>query len=154
MGIGNYFKNTVKDNVNVKGWSAWNTIKENGKTIDGIIKDVKVDLTKPVQKTTFADVVKKAGLSENDIIARMKSYYRVALICALLGLGSLCWGFNLLFKSMFLSSLMAFSLSALMFAYAFREHFYYFQLKQRRLDCTVTEWFSSFSLKHKTRNKK
>jgi len=144
MGIGSYLKNTAKDNVNVKGWSSWITVKDNAKTITGILKDVKTEAEKPVVKATFAETVKKFGLSESDLNARMKSYFRVAVLCAILGLAAFCWTIFLLSKLMFLSSLMALSLSALMFAYAFREHFYYFQIKQKRLDCTFSEWFSSF----------
>ncbi|OGT45791.1 MAG: hypothetical protein A3E82_07130 [Gammaproteobacteria bacterium RIFCSPHIGHO2_12_FULL_38_11] len=153
MGIGSYLKNTVKDNANVKGWSSWGAVKDNAKTIGGILKDVKTEAEKPIVKTTFAEAIKKYGLSESDLNARMKSYFRVAVFCAVLGLVAFCWTLFLLFKLMFLSSLMALGLSTLMLAYAFREHFYYFQIKQKKLDCTVHEWVSSF-FPNKTGNKK
>lgn len=153
MGVGNFLKNTVKDNTNLKGWSSWVTVKDNAKTITGILKDVKAEATEPLVKTTFEQTIKKFGLSESDLHARMNSYFRVSVVCALLGIAAFIWVFILFSKLMFLSGLMALALSALMFAYAFREHFYYFQMKKRRLDCTIAEWFASFSPSKKNNKK-
>ena len=145
MGFRNYVKNTVKDNVNVKGWAAWDTIKQNSKTIGSLIQDLKApDLSKSVVKITFAETMKKYGLTEKDLQRRMKTHLFVAVFCAVLGFGAIGWGIYLLSKGMITSALVALALAALMLAYTFREHFFYFQIKQRRLDCAVKEWFSNF----------
>lgn len=144
MGIRSYVKNTAKNNVNVKSWASWDTIKANSKVVNSLVNDLKApDKNAPRIKKTFDEAMKQYGLSEKDIALQMKQSFAVAAVCALLGLSAFGWMILLLFKAMFLSSLVAFSLSALMLAYAFREHFNYFQLKQRRLSCTFNEWFSS-----------
>ena len=38
MGIKSYFKNTVKNNVNVKGWASWDVVKNNAKMVAGFIE--------------------------------------------------------------------------------------------------------------------
>src|SRR3989338_448665 len=139
MGIRSYIKNTAKNNVNVKGWTSWGAIKESANVVNSLVKDMKApDKGAPSVKQTFEAVMKQYGLSEKDISLRMKQSFMVAAACAILGLCAFGWIFVLLFKGMFLSSLVALSLSALMFAYAFREHFNYFQMKQRRLNCTLS----------------
>ncbi len=144
MGIKNFVKNTVKDNVNVKGWASWGAIKDNAKSIGTFMDAFKADnQATAATKETFDEAVKRYGLSEKDIAARMKSYFMVAVICAILGAAAFLWMFYLFFlEGMFLSGLVALALSVLMFSYAFREHFRYYQMKQRRLDCTFQEWLS------------
>ncbi|PIZ05114.1 MAG: hypothetical protein COY58_00700 [Gammaproteobacteria bacterium CG_4_10_14_0_8_um_filter_38_16] len=154
MGFRSYVKNTVKDNTNVKGWVDWSAVKENGRTIGSFIKSIKTpDLNVPVQKTTFEAAVKKYNLSDAQLQQQMRSHFRVACVCLLLGLGALGWAVKILLQGMITSSFVSVALSILMLAYAFREHFLYFQIKQRRLGCSVHDWFfTSFLSKNKGRN--
>lgn len=142
MGIRSYIKNTAKNNLNVKGWSSWDSIKKGGQVVGELAKDFKVP-TAEATKRTFDEAVREYGLTESDIQLRMKSSLRVAIFCAALGLAALCWTVLLLTKALFFSSVVAFALAVLMFAYGFREHFHYVEMKQKRLDCTVKEWFFS-----------
>lgn len=143
MGLRSFIKNTAKTNTNVKGWASWGEIKQNAQVV-GTFMDTFKKRNQTAQPETFEEAVKRLSLSEQDINARMKSYFRVAALCAILGFAALGWTFYLLlFRAMFLSSLVGLGLAGLMFTYAFREHFYYFQMKNRRLNCTVKEWFSS-----------
>lgn len=145
MGVRSYVKNTMKSNINVKAWTSWDTVKANTKTIGDITKDLKApDVRAPRKAETFETVVNKLGLSEVDVHARMRSHFFVAVVCTLLGMVSFFWMIFLFTKGMYLSGLMAFSVSILMFAYAFSEHFKYFQMKQKKLNCTFKEWFSGF----------
>ncbi len=150
MGFRSYIKNTAKNNTNVKGWSSWNDIKSNAKTVYGFVEDLKPKAQDAIPiETTFEQMVRQYGLSENDLRSRMKTHLLVSVFCLLLGFFAIGWMIFLLTKLMFLPALVAFSLAALMFAYAFREHFFYFQIRQRRLNCTLTEWFSSLFSKKK-----
>ncbi len=148
MGLRSYLKNTAKDNSNVKKWSSWDSVADQAKVIGSFVKDFNEPAVAPV-KTTFEEAVKRYGLSEHDIQARMKSHLFVSIICAILCVFAFAWAIFLLAKLMILSSLVSLSLAVLMFAYGFRENFFYFQLKQRRLDCTFREWMLSFYPKKK-----
>lgn len=150
MGFRSYVKNTVKGNSNVKGWSSWDAIRGNAKTIRGFVADLKpADQDAPPAQGSFEQMVKQQELTEADLRSRMKSNLLVTVFCALLSLFAMGWMIFLLMKSMFLSALVAFSLGALMFAYAFQSYFFYFQIKQRRLNCTLTECFSGIFSKKK-----
>lgn len=145
MGFRSFVKKTAKTNTNVKGWSGWHAIKANANVVKNMAADFKYD-AKPAIDTqmTFEAAIKKYGLSEKDIAHQMKSNLLIAYFAGALSLIGLIWALYLLINAMFFSSLMGFSLSVLMFAYAFRSHFFYYQLKQKRLNCTVKEWASSF----------
>ena len=144
MGIGNFFRRIVKNNTNVRGWMDWQSIRQNAKVVTSLVTDT-ADAEKSKKQTakSFEDAVRQYGLTENDIQVRMTGYRRIALFCALLGTIGFGWAIYLLFKGLFLSSLVSLSLGFLMFTYGFREHFHYFQMKKRRLDCTFKEWLHS-----------
>ncbi len=146
MGVRSYFKNTVKNNTNVKSWSSWDAVKENAQMVSGLVKAMKPSVTgaEAVTPKSFQDQMKTAGLSEKDLQDRMKGHLRVTLVSLLLGLGGIGWTIYIFQKQMYLSGLMSLSVTLVMFAYAFREHFFYFEMKQRRLNCTVKEWFFNF----------
>ncbi len=146
MGLRSYIKNTAKANTNVKGWISWDAVKGNAKIVNGFVEGLKAptNAAPPVQ-LDFNDTMKKYGWTEADVQHRMKMSFFVAVVCAVLSLVAFGWVFHMLIKGFFLSALASLALSALMLAYGFREHFLYFQLKQRRLNCTVKEWFSGFS---------
>ena len=143
MGFGSYIKNTVKNNTNVKNWSAWDAIKTNAKTIVGMVKEP-VSAGAAQEKRTFDETMKEYGLSENDIQVRMNTRFRTAIGCFLLALIAIGWTIYLFITSMYLSSIVALTVAGLMSAYAFREHFYYFQMKKRKLNCTFKDWLSNF----------
>ena len=144
MGMRSFIKRTAKDNTNVKAWASWGLIKENAKTIGTFMDSLNPeDQAKEPAKETFEEAMKKYNLSENDVILRAKKHFRVALLCVIFGVAAFLWMFVLFFKGMFLSGIVALAVSLLMCSYAFREHFYYFQMKQRRLNCTFKEWFSN-----------
>jgi len=144
MGIGSYFKRTVKANTNVTGWVSWNAIRNNANVVGRFIRDIKAPKTSPKTNESFEEAIKRYGLSEQDLRARMRSYFRVAILCVALGVLAFLWMIYLFIKEMIFPGFVALALASLMFSYGFREHFQYFQIQQRRLGCTVREWFSSF----------
>lgn len=145
MGFRSYIKNTVKANTNVKGWSGWDTVKKNATVVKTFVDDLKVPETDASSvQLTFEAAMKKYGMTEADVAKGMKARLQSAWICLAFSIAALVWMVYLFYIGMFLSGLVSLSLSALMAAYGFREHFYYFQMKRRKLNCTINEWASSF----------
>ena len=147
MGVRSYFKNTAKANTNVTAWSDWASVRKNAQFIKQLVADIKPKdkvTIDPAQKKTFDEAVAKFGLSEKDLTARMKSHFRLSLGCAVLTLAAFAWFCYLLWLGMFLSSIVALSVAFLMGTYTVIENLYAYRIKQRRLDCTVREWFFHF----------
>lgn len=145
MGVRDYIKNTVKINTNVKGWSGWDVVKNNAEVVKSFADDLAAPKNSaPPAQVTFEEAMKQYGLTEADVKKNMRNHFLTAWLCFGFGVAAFLWTFHLLWKGMFLSGLVSLSLSALMAAYGFREHFFYFQMKQRKLNCTASEWISSF----------
>lgn len=140
MGFKKVVKKGFLSGFNVKRWVGMDNIKEStatvGKLYSGFFK------TKPVNanKETFEEAMHHYGLSEIDVKNRMKSSFRIAIGCLIGGVLVLVYTLYLFTTGLVFSSLISFMIGALLFSYAFREHFNYFQMKQRRLGCTFREW--------------
>ncbi len=141
MGLKKVVKNEVKSGFNVKRWLGVSQIKSSTKTVGVLFKGALMRDKKEKRKESFEQAVQRLGLSESDIRNRMQVLLKTAIGCAVLGLLVLVYMFYLLFKGMFIPSFLSLMLSAMLFAYAFREHFNYFQMRERHLGCTVKQWF-------------
>jgi intracellular multiplication protein IcmV len=141
------FKKTIKRGVtstfNVKRWLASDQIKQSGKTVKNLYNDLYGKKTKGKVFKSFEECVRHYGLTEDDIKKREKSCLLMSVTLAILAVPCFAYAIYLFATSFFLSGVVALSLSALLLAYAFRENFNYFQIKQRRLGCTWQEWFNA-----------
>lgn len=118
-------------------------------SVFGMVKDIFLTIFMPWKKgepapvETFEEAVKRMRLSEQDLEDRKKLFLRQTLIY--LGVAFLVAGYGVYLA--FQQSLMGMSLSlvvaALSFSYAFRSHFWLFQVKQKKLGCTFKEYLNS-----------
>ena len=103
----------------------------------------------PVREETFEEAVARFNLSEADILQRQKAFGRLAAFYLFI---AVCLGIYtgyLYYKSAFLSMLMTLVLILLACSFAFKEHFWYAQMCQRRLGLTFKDWFLFASGKNK-----
>jgi intracellular multiplication protein IcmV len=97
----------------------------------------------PGTPETFEEAMKRYGLTEQRLEERKKMFGKQVIIYLLTGMGVLVYAVFLARAQEYMGMFIAFLVAALAFAYAFRSHFWLFQLKQRRLGCTFKEWLSS-----------
>ena len=141
MIIFSYIKRTFKNNTNVKGWLSWDTIKENGRIVKDIAKDIAPEQSNSdFVPTTFEEVMKHYNLTENDIKKRTTIAKMTALFCGVLTVTAFCWALYLFYTSMILSGFVALSVSVLMSSYTLREYVSYKQLKERKLTIAMQGW--------------
>ena len=146
MGVRNFVKRTAKDNTNVKGWTAWDAIYHNAKIIGGFAKSLKStpEMDAPPVSETFEQAVARFNLTEAQLKSKMRTHWSLAILCFIFGCGGFLWSVYLLWDGLFLSTLVSFSLTALMLSYGYYEHISYYRIKKRKLDFTFSEWLSHF----------
>lgn len=101
----------------------------------------------PEHLDEFDDAVNRLDLSPEFISNQAKRYLYLAaffLVCS--GL-LLSYGVFLILQSNLMGSLICFALTFYALTCAFRFHFWYFQIKQRKLGCSIQEWIKSFHLR-------
>jgi intracellular multiplication protein IcmV len=132
--------------VRIDKWMSVDYLKETTGHIKSIVQDVMVP-KKARYSETFDEAIKRLDLTEADIAARKNEFTRLFRFFTILSLVVVVYGLYLAFSGNFVSALIAFCLSFYSFTQAFRFHFWLFQLKHRKLGCTIREWFNS-SIEH------
>ncbi len=121
--------------MNVKG------LRESGDTIAKTFKSLQEVKTSDRQET-FEEAMTRLNLSEKDIQTRMRQCVISGWIyfsCASL---LFFYGLYLLIFSTFSGFVIAWLLSVLAGVYAYRDAFWYFQMKKKKLGCSFSEFFN------------
>lgn len=137
--IGRGVKWSLKPFFEIPRWIGVSTLKRNA----AIIREQAVEITHLGQKDrkeTFDEAIARFGLSEQDIILKRNAFLRMALIFAGVGVLIFCYAMYLLWHDAAIGGILAFVVGLLSFGYAFRYHFWFFQIKHRKLGCTFNDW--------------
>ena|SRR3990167_5236224 len=143
MGLRNVIKKGVVSGLNPVRWVGVEQIKSNGKIIANVTNRLfktHNTTTSTFSPTTFEDCMKYYGITEESLKKRMRWSRYLVYACLVGSLLMLAYTIYLFVSHLVLSGFVTTMLTLLLWAYAFREHFNYFQMKQRRLGCTFHEW--------------
>lgn len=151
MGMKNVMKKGLFSGLNPLRWIGYEQIAQNGRTIKNMVDGMINSKAAADAPTTFEEAMRRYLLTEEDIKKRMKDSYRIALVCFVASGLMLAYMIYLFVRGLPLAAIVCLMLTLLLWAYSFREHFNYFQMKQRRLGCTFKEWAATFYIfKRKT----
>ena len=141
MAFKDIFKISRKTFFDPTAWLGWNELSSYNQVIGGTLKTTFTpDETRRTE--TFEQALQRLRVTEADLQETAKRYQLYRLIFLLLSIGSLLVGFYYLFAFKTLAGLvLAIAVASLFGAQAFRYDFWYFQIKQRKLGCTVDEWW-------------
>ncbi len=128
--------------VNVKAWIGWSAIKSNTQYVSETAKDV-LGMPKPQHDESFEEAITRLHLSPEDLQVRQRSFLRIALVAGLCGVLSLLYTLYMLWNLQIGGTILALIVSLIAFASAARYHFWYFQVKNRKLGCTWREWLDA-----------
>jgi intracellular multiplication protein IcmV len=98
---------------------------------------------KPAHPETFEEAVARLQLTDDELVKRRSQYLQLAVFCGFLGLLVLGYSVYLFLLLDIAPAILSFLLALLVFIYAFRFHFWFFQIKHRKLGCTLREWWQS-----------
>tara|TARA_Y100000815_G_C13346334_1_gene502212 strand:- start:4010 stop:4477 length:468 start_codon:yes stop_codon:yes gene_type:complete len=141
-GIKSSFKWTFKSFVNIHEWVGLKNILMMSKGLMVAVKAVFIP-QKSERKENYQEAIQRLNLSEHDILERQKAFLRIALTMACFGLICLIYMLYLLFSGLLAAGCLALIVALIVFAYAYRFHFWYFQLKSKKLGCSFNEWLNA-----------
>jgi len=99
---------------------------------------------------TFEEAMVRLDLTEAQLEKQKKSFFRQSLFFFLGSVGLILFSFYRLYILQLVPGALGLFLSGVVLAYAFRAHFWYFQIKHRKLGCTFAEWWSGSVKKEET----
>jgi len=155
MGFKRVIKKSFSEGFSFKKWVGVDSLKTDTKMLRNIFKGVFKKSRSPsseAKSQSFEDAMRKYGVDEAELKTRMRNAKAIVAFCLLAAV--IVFGYFLYFVAFFsqyLSGFVCLTLMALLIAYAFREHFNLFQMRQRRLGCTVQEWFNATFRKGKVK---
>lgn len=127
---------------NIKKLVGWNQFKESTQNIgESAVNIFNIKKKTEVVKETYEQAVKRLNLSQEDIEKRKGNFFKTAILYLVIAAILFVYALNLLFSGMFLATLIALVLIVMAVALAYREHFWYTQMKQQRLGLSFKEWF-------------
>lgn len=102
---------------------------------EGIFK-----LKRSDRKDTFEDLA-KIGIDEAQVQQAKESFKRMVVVFLSLALVVIFYIIYAILRGYFLTAVISVGVLAVCLAQAFKYHFWYFQIVERRLGCTVSEWW-------------
>lgn len=141
MGIRSIMKEHLNEGLNVKKWLGVNHLKQDTKYLKNMITEVlSPDQSKADKFETFEQCLLRLQLTETDVVKRMRTHLITSVAMFILTIFLAIYMGYLTYCHLYRGTLLCAVLTMLVLTFAFREHFYYFQMKKRRLGCTVMEW--------------
>lgn len=142
MAVKDVFKFSRKTFFNPSAWLGLDQLIAYNRVITSTLKTT-FTAEKTEHAETFEEAMVRLNVTEAELQERAQLYRWYTLLFLLLGILSLGTGFYYLFAyHTFAGWLLATCVALLFGAQAFRYDFWHFQIKQRRLGCTVAEWWS------------
>ena len=126
--------------INIRFWSDWDRAQANSHYLLERIKFYFVP-QKPQETETFEQAKKRLQLSDADLLARQKGFIFICKIMLVWAAFFLIYAAYLFYTAGFIGGILSLVAMFLALTFAFRYHFWSFQIKQRQLGCTIYQWF-------------
>lgn len=133
-------KNLFNPITDYKTGTDYDRHKETVSAFKGMVQRLFV-VQKARQVEDFDQAMRRLHFSEQDIQQRKRAFFRLVIVMLLLTIGVFAYFLYHLSSRHILAMMVSFVLTLLCATMTFRYHFWYSQLKQRKLGMTFKEWF-------------
>jgi len=96
---------------------------------------------KPVSES-FEQAAKRLNLSDESLLKKQQALLRLSILMGVMGTGIFYYSIYQWFHGTIEAVLLSLMVSSLAWIFAFRYHFWYFQIKQKKLGCSLRDWFN------------
>ena len=130
--------------LNVSKWISIPTMKKDAKLVSSLAKTVLVpeESSDAESFDSWAQLMKKTGISKDQLQARLKTSRLMFRIYSVFGSLLFLYGIYLFVHAHLMSGFLSVIFSLLMFSHAFHEHMFMFNCKHKKVNATLIEWFS------------
>ncbi|WP_115703507.1 type IVB secretion system protein IcmV [Legionella sainthelensi] len=135
--IGTLFSQIFK----IRIWFDWERIKAITVSLGNGIKHLFVPHQNIETEESFTDATMKFGLSDEILLSKQKALFRLSMFMMLLAVLILGYAGYQLYSGSIKAFVVSLVVTLIALVLAFRYHFWYFQIKNRKLGCTFNEWY-------------
>jgi intracellular multiplication protein IcmV len=147
MGLWRATKKTLGHAVDLR-FDRWLDLASLGATTRYIWQQVKyLFVSKPLVEhpETFEEAIDRLELSPEALSQQSQAFKFLALFFLSAALALLCYAFFVLYLGNWMGAIISFSLAIYAGSLAFRFHFWYFQITEKKLGCNIREWIKRTS---------
>lgn len=125
-----------------KSWADWNRSRDITNYFISLFKKFFILQKKNKDDIkSFDEVMSELNLTEQDIELKIKSLRRMYRLMLSIAFIFYIYSMYHMLYGGFLAAMLSFVIMLVCVALAFRYHFWYFQIKRRKLGCSFKEWF-------------
>lgn len=132
-------KGMFRQMVNVSGWMGLDNLKQTGGNIVKSFKDL-TNAPDVIRKETFEEAMQRYHMNDAAVARRIKQCYYTGWLYSAFGVVLFLYGCYLMMHGNYIAGVIAWILTTLAGALAYRESFWYFQMTVRKLGCTFKEY--------------
>lgn len=125
---------------NVRAWFDWDRLKSFTSFLVNGFSRLFVP-QKNTQVESFDAAQKQFNLSDADLLLKQKALYRLSIVMTAVAFLILIYAGYHLFYGTIKATIISLVVMMIALVLAFRYHFWYFQIKVRKLGCTFQEWY-------------
>lgn len=133
----------IKNVFNVRKWSDFDRMRSFTEYLGSGMKRMFVPRKMKIEdtKNTFNAMVAAMNLSEQDLIQRSKGLYRLSILMCAVAFGIFIYAVYHMVYGNLKAVIVSLVVMLIALVLAFRYHYWYFQIKERKLGCTLREWY-------------
>lgn len=125
---------------NVRSWMDFDRMKSFTLYLTSGFRQMFVPQEREVEET-FEEAMARLNLSEQDLQSKQTALYRLCLLMCGAALLVFAYAVYHLFYGGYRATIISLAIMLIALALAFRYHFWYFQIRERKLGCTFREWY-------------
>ncbi|MDI9818677.1 MULTISPECIES: type IVB secretion system protein IcmV [unclassified Legionella] len=126
---------------NVRAWFDFDRLSAFTAYLVGGFKTMFIPQKQTGQGESFEAAVARMHLSEKDLIAKQKALYRLSILMCAAAVFIFSYSLYHLYYGTYRAVIVSLVLTLVALVLAFRYHFWYFQIKERKLGCSISEWY-------------
>lgn len=126
--------------INIRVWCDWDRMKAFTLYLAGGIKGLFIP-QKIQDGESFNAAMAELKLSNEDLLIKQKALLRLSILMSAIAVMMLFYMGYQLFYGSFRAAVVSVVVMCIALVLAFRYHFWQFQIKKRKLGCTIHEWY-------------
>ena len=134
-------KKFIQRVFNPRAWIDIDRVRAGQRYIAGVCTTYFVPKETSAPTESFSAAQKRLHLTDKQLIEQKNSLFRLSLLMFIIGCLLFIYMLHNLFYAHFLAAGLSIVVLLMALVLAFRYHFWYFQIKQQKLGCTLKEWF-------------
>ena len=132
----------IKTFLDIPRWTGAAHLAASYKSIKSLARSL-FTVKEPEFNETFAEAKARLKLTDEMIAKRQKGYFITSMVYLVCSLAMLGYAFHLFNKQHLMAGVSSISLTLVLLSFFFRDHFWYTQMKNKKLGMTFNDWLRS-----------